>query len=98
MGNRLLRRELTRPLTDIAQIDGRLDAVEDRAKNTALRLSLQDMLSRHADIERITARIAYGNAGPRDLVALADSLSTIPAIKECLAAPPASGTRYCRST
>ncbi|MGA9086095.1 MAG: DNA mismatch repair protein MutS [Methanoregula sp.] len=91
MGNRLLRRQLTRPLTDIAQIDGRLDAVEYCAKNTALRLSLQDMLSRHADIERITARIAYGNAGPRDLVALADSLSTIPAIKECLAAPPGAG-------
>ena len=43
------------------------------------------MLSRHADIERITARIAYGNAGPRDLVALADSLETIPAIRELLA-------------
>ena len=90
MGSRLLRRQLTRPLTDITQINGRLDAVEYFTKNTALRLSLQDLLSCHADIERITARIAYGNAGPRDLVALADSLETIPAIKKILAAPPAS--------
>ncbi|MGA2162343.1 MAG: DNA mismatch repair protein MutS [Methanoregula sp.] len=91
MGSRLLRRQLTRPLTDIAQINGRLDAVEYFTKNTALRLSLQDLLSCHADIERITARIAYGNAGPRDLIALADSLTTIPAIKKCLAAPPVPG-------
>ncbi|MFA5237949.1 MAG: DNA mismatch repair protein MutS, partial [Methanoregula sp.] len=85
MGSRLLRRQITRPLTDIAQINERLDAVEFFTKNTALRLALQDLLARHADIERITARIAYGNAGPRDLVALADSLETIPEIKECLA-------------
>ncbi len=59
MGSRLLRRQLTRPLTDVAQINGRLDAVEYFVKNTALRLSLSDLLSHHADIERITARIAY---------------------------------------
>jgi DNA mismatch repair protein MutS len=91
MGSRLLRRQITRPLTDVAQVNGRLDAVEYFVKNTALRLSLADLLSHHADIERITARIAYGNAGPRDLVALADSLATIPEIKKCLAAPPSPG-------
>ena len=92
MGSRLLRRQLTRPLTDILQINGRLDAVGYFMKNTGLRLSLHDLLSFNADIERITARIAYGNAGPRDLVTLADSLATIPAIKEILTAPssPAS--------
>ena len=91
MGSRLLRRQITRPLTDVAQVNGRLDSVEYFVKNTALRLSLADLLSHHADIERITARIAYGNAGPRDLVALADSLETIPEIKTCLAAPAAPG-------
>ncbi len=40
MGSRLLRRQITRPLTDVAQINGRLDAVEYFVKNTALRLSL----------------------------------------------------------
>ncbi|MDD1701561.1 MAG: DNA mismatch repair protein MutS [Methanoregula sp.] len=97
MGSRLLRRQLTRPLTDILQIDRRLDAVGYFAQNTALRISLRDLLSKHADIERITARIAYGNAGPRDLVALADSLATIPEIKKILApevsAKSGSGTQ-----
>ena len=79
MGSRLLRRQLTRPLTDIAQIEGTARRRRILCKKYgALRLSLQELLSRHADIERITARIAYGNAGPRDLVALADSLCNDP--------------------
>lgn len=84
MGGRLLRGQLTRPLTDLKQIGERLDSVEYFTSSALLRISLQDLLSRHADIERITARIAYGNAGPRDLIALADSLETIPAIRNLL--------------
>ncbi|MGA7799040.1 MAG: DNA mismatch repair protein MutS [Methanoregula sp.] len=90
MGGRLLLRQLTRPLTGIPQIGARLDAVEYFAKSAAFRISLQELLSCHADIERITARIAYGNAGPRDLVVLADSLETIPALKKILADPSPS--------
>jgi DNA mismatch repair protein MutS len=81
MGSRLLFRQLTRPLTDISEIEKRLDAVGFFVKNTRGRLSLQDLLHRHADIERITGRISYGNAGPRDLVALADSLATLSGIR-----------------
>lgn len=84
MGSRLLCRQITRPLTDINAINRRLDAVEFFTVHASLRLSLQNLLARYADIERITARIAYGNAGPRDLVALADSLETIPEMKKIL--------------
>ena len=92
MGSRLLRRQLTRPLTDVAHINERLDAVGYFVKNTTLRLSLSELLSHHADIERITARVAFGNAGPRDLVALADSLATIPVIKKSLTSSPTTGS------
>lgn len=92
MGSRHLRRQLTRPLTDCAKINDRLDAVEYFANDTTLRLEMRDQLSKHADIERITARIAFGNAGPRDLVALADSLLTIPAIKGLLVPVQSGGT------
>jgi DNA mismatch repair protein MutS len=81
MGGRLLLRQLTAPLTDISSIDARLDSVGFFVDHTALRLSLRDLLARYGDIERITGRIAYGNAGPRDLVALAGSLATIPDIR-----------------
>ena len=94
MGSRLLRRHLTRPLTDSARIQARLDAAEYFTSSATLRMSLREFLSRHADIERITARIAYGNAGPRDLVALADSLATLPEIRRLLAgqAPGSDGS------
>lgn len=92
MGSRLLNRYLSRPLTDIAEINRRLDAVEFLAGATTARLSLRDRLKSCADIERIAARIAYGNAGPRDLVALAASLDTLPALKACVADGTKTGT------
>ena len=81
MGSRLLSRHLTRPLLDTGQINARLDAVEFFTSDTAVRLSLRSDLSKFADIERIAARISYGNAGPRDLLALADSLEALPSLK-----------------
>jgi len=84
MGSRLLRQHLIRPLTSVSRIEKRLNAVEFFTQSATLRISLQKLLSIHADIERISARVSYGNAGPRDLVALADSLDTIPAIHDLL--------------
>jgi len=81
MGSRLLTRNLSRPFTDIDEINKRLDAVEFLTACTPVRLTLRTLLTRCADIERIAARIAYGNAGPRDIIALADSLSTLPKIR-----------------
>ena len=91
MGSRLLTSNLSRPFTDIDEINKRLDAVEFFIACTPERLALRTLLSRCADIERIAARIAYGNAGPRDLVALAESLSSLPEIRDtiqdCMTAP-----------
>lgn len=82
MGSRLLEHHLIRPLVDPARINARLDAVEWFAVHTAQRLQVRSALARFADIERIAARIAYGNAGPRDLLALAESLATLPSIRD----------------
>jgi DNA mismatch repair protein MutS len=81
MGSRLLSRHLSRPLLDTGLINARLDAVEYFATRTAARLSVRSDLAKSADIERIAARISYGNAGPRDLLTLADSLADLPALK-----------------
>jgi DNA mismatch repair protein MutS len=86
IGSRMLNRQLSRPLTNITEIDGRLDAIDFFITHTPLRLSLRTMISHCADIERIAARIAYGNAGPRDLTALADSLEILPEIRSTVQA------------
>ncbi|MDD1705280.1 MAG: DNA mismatch repair protein MutS [Methanoregula sp.] len=85
MGSRYLNKQLSHPLTDIGEINKRLDAVEFLADHTVLRLALRSQLGHCGDIERIAARIAYGNAGPRDLVALADSLAALPELKRTTA-------------
>jgi len=82
MGSRLLSRHLTRPLLDTGRINARLDTVEYFTTRTTIRLSVRSDLEKFADIERIAARISYGNAGPRDLLALADSLAAIPGLKQ----------------
>jgi len=85
MGSRYLNKQLSHPLTDIGEINKRLDAVEFLAGHTVLRLALRSQLAHCGDIERIAARIAYGNAGPRDLVALADSITALPELKRTAA-------------
>ena len=84
MGSRMLTRTLSRPFTDIDEITKRLDAIDFFIACTPERLALRTLLSLCADIERIAARIAYGNAGPRDLIALADSLSTLSKIRSTI--------------
>ena len=61
------------------------------AVRTQLRTDLQAVLRRCADIERISGRIAYGNAGPRDLVTLGETLFLLPQVKNILKAPGTDG-------
>ncbi len=84
MGSRMLMSRLSRPLTDTDEINKRLDAISFLIARTSGRLELRTILARCADIERIAGRIAYGNAGPRDLVALAASLEVLPEIRTIL--------------
>ena len=64
MGSRMLTRNLSRPFTDIDEINKRLDAIDLLIACTPERIALRTLLTLCADIERIAARIAYGNAGP----------------------------------
>ncbi|HJK48452.1 MAG TPA: DNA mismatch repair protein MutS, partial [Methanocorpusculum sp.] len=49
--------------------------------------TLDGVLAKVADIERIAGRIAYGNASPRDLLSLAASLSILPEIEKEIGDP-----------
>ena len=89
MGGRLLRTFITSPLTNTNEIGARLDAVEYALNEPLRREMLRDLLHRFADTERVAGRIAYGNAGPRDLLTLRDSLERLPEIREVLS--PADG-------
>ncbi|MBP2132878.1 DNA mismatch repair protein MutS [Methanomicrobium sp. W14] len=81
MGSRILKKFITSPLVSKAEIDRRLDSVGYFYDLPMIRSSLREHLHKFYDIERIASRISYGNAGPRDLNALKDSLEKITDIK-----------------
>jgi DNA mismatch repair protein MutS len=81
MGARLLKRRLLFPLRDVAQICARLQGVEVLHSDSRLRESLLNLLAEVYDLERLNSRVVLGSANPRDLVAIRNSLTQLPAIK-----------------
>ncbi len=84
MGGRLLRRWLSDPLVDVTEINKRLDAVEELKDNIILRGDVVENLKKVYDIERLTGKMAYGNANARDMITLKNSLFKLPEVKKCL--------------
>lgn len=78
MGSRLLALWLHHPLRSRAHIRARQEAVTALGSQYE---TLQGRLKNIADIERIAARIAVGNARPRDLAVLRDSLFALSEIE-----------------
>jgi len=84
MGGRLLRKWVQQPLLCKAEIDERLDAVEELMGNSVMMQELRELLQQIYDIERLMGRISYGNANARDLLSLKQSLRVLPSIKQLL--------------
>ena len=81
MGARLLRSWVIRPLVDPAAILHRQSAVADFTRFRAEREELAEILSSMLDLERLTAKTVYGTANAKDLRAICQSISYLPAIK-----------------
>ncbi len=86
MGSRLLADWVGNPLTDLARIDARLDAVAELLRDQSLCDELHESLRRVYDVERLLARVVTGRASPRDLNFLGRTLRGLPAIKAKLTA------------
>ena len=84
MGSRLLRSWLQRPLVDPVAITHRLEMVSWLKDDSLARGELQALMKEIGDLERLISRVAYGSAGPRDLVALSASLSKVPPLQALL--------------
>lgn len=82
MGKRLIKMWINRPLIGPAEIEKRLNAVEE-LYNSEMRLkTLQSELNGIFDIERLLTRIVYGSANPREYKTLAQAISRLPRIKQ----------------
>lgn len=85
MGSRLLRRWLSRPLRDHAQLRLRYHALAACLEDHRY-AALRERLNGIGDIERILARVALKSARPRDLAQLRHALSELPALQAQLRA------------
>ncbi len=81
MGARLLRSWILRPEIALAEIEARLDAVEQFKSRTVERDELFRTLGSIFDLERLTSRVTMGTATPRDLLALRKSLEQVPVLR-----------------
>ena len=84
MGSRMLKNIIENPLIDINEINKRYDIVETLLKEFILKEELQNYLFEVYDLERLSGRVAYGNANARDLIQLKNSLKVLSSIKEIL--------------
>ena len=84
MGARLLHRWLNQPLLDVEALNQRLDAVEALHQDGPLRLQLTSLLKGLRDLERLSNRVVQGVVGPRELLALQESLGVVPRTREFL--------------
>jgi DNA mismatch repair protein MutS len=74
-GARLLAERLAGPLTDVAAIDRRLDAVAFLIDDARLRDDLRGRLRSAPDFSRALSRLALGRGGPRDLAAIREGVA-----------------------
>lgn len=84
MGSRKLRRWLREPLNNAAEINLRLDGVEELYNELIVRNNIKENLKQIYDFERLTGRIACGSANGKDLIALKNSLTVLPELKSDL--------------
>lgn len=82
MGSRLLKKWIEYPLVDTAMINRRLDAIEYLNDNFITKDELREHLGFVYDMERLSARVAYGSANPRDILRLVKTLEHTPQIFE----------------
>jgi len=84
MGKRLLRATMIRPLYDAQSLNARYEAVGEAHGDLMRREEIRRAFSGILDLERLLARLSLDSAGPRDVRALASSLSRLPALKTAL--------------
>ena len=84
MGARLLKNYLLSPLIDKNEIEKRYNIVDTLLKEFIYKSDLEKYLEEVYDLERLSGKIAFGNANGKDLLQLKSSLKVLPNINEIL--------------
>ena len=84
MGSRKLRQWIETPLKEKRKIEKRYNIIDKLQEEFILCEDLRRALYEVYDLERLSGRIALGNANARDLIQLKNSLKVLPTIKDML--------------
>lgn len=90
LGSRMLKSWIEQPLIIKEQIDERLETTKNFVSNNSLRKKIRNLLNPIYDLERITARVSFGSANAKDLLALKNSLEQLPEIKNVISSGQSS--------
>ena len=93
MGSRLLKRWLALPLKEIAKIRERHQVVAYLQSHPEVLQQMQRQIRLISDLERLISKVATGRIGPKELVALKESLDAILPIKDWALASPQEAVR-----
>jgi DNA mismatch repair protein MutS len=80
MGKRLIHQWVSQPLLSVDRIERRQNGVQYFFDNGMKRAELRAALKPLADLERLVNRVLAGQAQPRDLLAMRETLARIPGI------------------
>lgn len=80
-GGRLLSFYLSAPLLDVKEIEARLDKIDYFVQNVGVRDKVREILKGGADIERSITRLSLKRGGPKDLLAICQTLAKIPQLR-----------------
>lgn len=84
LGSRLLRLWLEKPLLNSDMVNMRLDGIEELLAQPVRHEQMRAALKNIADLERLISRVVYGNASPRDILALKHSFKQLPQLEKML--------------
>jgi len=84
MGKRLIHQWVSQPLLHVEKIKARQNGVEYFVQQGMIRAELRAALKPLGDLERLVNRVIAGQAQPRDLVAMRNTLEQLPVIKEVI--------------
>lgn len=84
MGARKLKNAIEQPSQNSAEINNRLDAIEEMLKHKTEAVQLQTLLADIKDVDRIISRIMLGIVVPKELVSLSEAIKLISQFKRIL--------------
>ncbi len=83
-GGRMLAAHLAHPLTDIRDINARMDMTEFFYQSEAKLEALRAVLKQCPDMERALSRLSVGRGGPRDLASINQGLGLVDDLRKVI--------------